>query len=72
MDPSLSMTHARMAAWMKREGDFVSTGDVLCVVENDKIKVSLKATRDGVLASILAPASSVRDLSADACCSTPA
>lgn len=36
------------------------TGDVLCEVENDKMKLILKATHDGVLAKILAPASSVR------------
>lgn len=53
---SPSMTSGNLAAWVKKEGDKVSAGDVLAEVETDKATVAWEATEDGYLAKTLVPA----------------
>lgn len=45
-----------LAKWLKREGDVVSAGDVLCEVETSKASVDIPAAVDGVLRRIFVPA----------------
>lgn len=53
--PSLSptMTEGNIARWLKKEGDKVSPGDVLCEVETDKATVEMECMEEGYLAKIL-------------------
>ncbi|OIW11836.1 hypothetical protein TanjilG_14648 [Lupinus angustifolius] len=53
--PSLSptMTEGNIARWLKKEGDKVSTGEVLCEVETDKATVELECMEEGYLAKIV-------------------
>ena len=44
-----SMTSAKLAAWLKREGDSITTGEPLAEVETDKTNVELEAPSSGVL-----------------------
>jgi pyruvate dehydrogenase E2 component (dihydrolipoamide acetyltransferase) len=41
--------------WIKKEGDTVAPGDVLCEVETDKATIEWEAQEEGILAKILAP-----------------
>lgn len=47
-----SIVEARVARWLKREGDPVEVGEPLVELETDKIDVEVGATRTGVLARI--------------------
>ena len=49
----LTMTEGMMIEWMVTPGTAVRTGDVLYVVETDKIANEILADRDGVLESII-------------------
>lgn len=53
--PSLSptMTEGNIARWLKKEGDKVSPGEVLCEVETDKATVEMECMEDGFLAKIV-------------------
>ncbi|KAL8466244.1 hypothetical protein ACS0TY_035378 [Phlomoides rotata] len=53
--PSLSptMTEGNIAKWLKKEGDKVSIGEVLCEVETDKATVEMECMEDGYLAKIV-------------------
>lgn len=53
--PSLSptMTEGNIARWLKKEGDKVSTGEVLCEVETDKATVEMECMEDGYIAKII-------------------
>ncbi|CAN4084273.1 unnamed protein product [Withania somnifera] len=53
--PSLSptMTEGNIAKWLKKEGDKVSPGEVLCEVETDKATVEMECMEEGYLAKIL-------------------
>eukprot|EP00873_Tetraselmis_striata_P026562 jgi/Tetstr1/446826/TSEL_034306.t1 len=55
--PSLSptMTQGNIVKWVKKEGDTVAPGDILCEVETDKATVEWEAQEDGVIAKILVP-----------------
>ena len=55
--PALSptMTEGNVASWMKKEGDKISAGDLLCEIETDKATMELEAIDDGVLGKIVAP-----------------
>ncbi|KAB2620194.1 dihydrolipoyllysine-residue acetyltransferase component 2 of pyruvate dehydrogenase complex [Pyrus ussuriensis x Pyrus communis] len=55
--PSLSptMSEGNIARWLKKEGDKVSPGEVLCEVETDKATVEMECMEDGYLAKILRP-----------------
>ncbi|CAG7678302.1 unnamed protein product [Allacma fusca] len=58
--PSLSptMTEGTIVKWMKKEGEAVAAGDVLCEIQTDKAVVSLEFDDEGILAKILMPENS--------------
>lgn len=47
------MEEGTITAWVKREGDHVAAGDVLCEVETDKATMEYESTQDGTLLKIL-------------------
>jgi pyruvate dehydrogenase E2 component (dihydrolipoyllysine-residue acetyltransferase) len=47
-----SVTHAKLTAWLKREGDRVSAGEPIAEVETDKTNVEIEAPAAGVLETI--------------------
>ncbi|MEO9871870.1 pyruvate dehydrogenase complex dihydrolipoamide acetyltransferase [Ekhidna sp.] len=47
-----TMEEGVIAAWLKKEGDEVSSGDVLAEVETDKATMELESYQDGVLLHI--------------------
>ncbi|MCF8044117.1 MAG: 2-oxo acid dehydrogenase subunit E2 [Desulfarculaceae bacterium] len=51
----LTMTEGLLVQWQKREGDPVKTGDVLFVLETEKVTYEVEAPEDGVLGRILVP-----------------
>ncbi|KAL6606386.1 hypothetical protein ACP70R_042039 [Stipagrostis hirtigluma subsp. patula] len=53
--PSLSptMTEGNIAKWVKKEGDKISPGEVLCEVETDKATVEMESMEEGYLAKII-------------------
>ncbi|XP_042482930.1 dihydrolipoyllysine-residue acetyltransferase component 2 of pyruvate dehydrogenase complex, mitochondrial-like isoform X1 [Macadamia integrifolia] len=53
--PSLSptMTEGNIARWLKKEGDKVSPGEVLCEVETDKATVEMECMEEGYIAKIV-------------------
>ncbi|CAA3011605.1 dihydrolipoyllysine-residue acetyltransferase component 2 of pyruvate dehydrogenase complex [Olea europaea subsp. europaea] len=53
--PSLSptMTEGNIARWLKKEGDKIAPGEVLCEVETDKATVEMECMEEGYLAKIL-------------------
>ncbi|KAL6496942.1 hypothetical protein OROGR_028871 [Orobanche gracilis] len=53
--PSLSptMEEGNIARWLKKEGDKVTPGEVLCEVETDKATVEMECMEEGYLAKIL-------------------
>ena len=55
--PALSptMTEGNIASWMKKEGDKISAGDLLCEIETDKATMEIEAVDDGVLGKIVTP-----------------
>ncbi|KAJ1521236.1 hypothetical protein ONE63_002921 [Megalurothrips usitatus] len=55
--PSLSptMTEGTIVKWLKKEGDAVAPGDVLCEIQTDKAVMSFEVEEEGILAKILVP-----------------
>ena len=55
--PALSptMTEGKLAKWSKKEGDKVSSGDVICEIETDKATMEVEAVEEGILGRILVP-----------------
>lgn len=53
--PSLSptMTAGTIVKWIKKEGDVVSPGDVLCEIQTDKAVMSFETEEEGILAKII-------------------
>lgn len=53
--PSLSptMTEGTIVKWLKKEGDTVAPGDVLCEIQTDKAVMSFETEEEGILAKIL-------------------
>jgi len=53
--PALSptMTEGTIARWLKKEGDAVSSGDLLAEIETDKATMELEAVDEGVLGKII-------------------
>ena len=53
--PALSptMTEGTLAKWIKKEGDAVSSGDVIAEIETDKATMEVEAVDEGVLGKIL-------------------
>ena len=47
-----SVVEARVARWLKKEGDRVEVGDPLVELETEKIDLEVGAEHSGVLASI--------------------
>ncbi|MGE4529218.1 MAG: biotin/lipoyl-containing protein, partial [Rhodospirillaceae bacterium] len=58
--PALSptMTEGTLAKWNVKEGDAVSSGDVLAEIETDKATMELEAVDEGTIGKILVPAGS--------------
>ena len=56
--PALSptMTEGKLATWVKKEGDQVTSGDILAEIETDKATMDVEAIDEGVLGKILVPA----------------
>ena len=44
-----TMTEGVIASWLKKEGDKVSSGDILAEVETDKATMELESYEDGTL-----------------------
>ncbi|WP_321574094.1 biotin/lipoyl-containing protein, partial [Geminicoccus harenae] len=55
--PALSptMSEGNLARWLKKEGDAVKSGDVMCEIETDKATMEFEAVDEGVLGKILVP-----------------
>src|SRR6056300_1973237 len=53
--PALSptMEEGTLARWLVKEGDTVSSGDVIAEIETDKALMEVEALDDGVMTSIL-------------------
>ncbi len=53
--PALSptMTEGKLATWQVKEGDTVSSGDVLAEIETDKATMEVEAVDEGVIGKIL-------------------
>ena len=53
--PALSptMTEGNLAKWVKKEGDAVKAGDVLCEIETDKATMEVEAVEEGTLGKII-------------------
>jgi pyruvate dehydrogenase E2 component (dihydrolipoamide acetyltransferase) len=56
--PALSptMEEGTLAKWLVKEGDHVSSGDLLAEIETDKATMEFEAIDEGVIGSILVPA----------------
>jgi pyruvate dehydrogenase E2 component (dihydrolipoamide acetyltransferase) len=56
--PALSptMEEGTLAKWLVKEGDAVSSGDLLAEIETDKATMEFEAVDDGVIGRILVPA----------------
>ena len=55
--PALSptMEKGNLAKWLKKEGDKVSSGDVIAEIETDKATMEYEAVDEGTLAKIVVP-----------------
>lgn len=55
--PALSptMEMGTLAKWLVKEGDTITSGDVLCEIETDKATMEYEAIDEGVLAKIVVP-----------------
>ncbi|MCI5049947.1 MAG: pyruvate dehydrogenase complex dihydrolipoamide acetyltransferase [Rickettsiales bacterium] len=53
--PALSptMTEGNLAKWLKKEGDAVSSGDVIAEIETDKATMEVEAVDEGTIGKIL-------------------
>lgn len=47
------MTEGKIIKWVKKEGDAISPGDVLCEIQTDKAVMSFETEEEGILAKIL-------------------
>ena len=56
--PALSptMTEGKLASWVKKEGDMVTSGDILAEIETDKATMEVEAVDEGILGKILVAA----------------
>ena len=52
---SPTMETGTIAKWLKKEGDRIENGDVLCEVETDKATMEYESTMEGTLLKILVP-----------------
>ncbi|VAV88084.1 hypothetical protein MNBD_ALPHA08-631, partial [hydrothermal vent metagenome] len=53
--PALSptMETGKLAKWLVKEGDEVTSGDLLCEIETDKATMEVEAVDEGVIGKIL-------------------
>jgi len=53
--PALSptMTEGKLAKWLKKEGDEITSGDILAEIETDKATMEVEAVDEGTLGKIL-------------------
>ena len=49
-----SVTEATIATWFKKPGETVSTDEMICELETDKVTVEVPAPISGVLSEIIA------------------
>lgn len=54
-----NMEEATIGAWLKKEGENVSTGDALCELITEKTTFELESEAEGILRRILAPEKSI-------------
>ncbi len=52
----LTMTEGRVVEWMKKEGDPIKKGEILFVLETEKVTYEVEAPEDGTLGKIVHPA----------------
>ena len=52
---SPTMETGVIGAWIKKEGEEIQSGDVLCEVETDKATMDYESTQEGVLLKIVVP-----------------
>jgi len=52
---SPTMESGTISSWLKKEGEEVSSGDVLCEVETDKAAMDYESSQEGILLKILVP-----------------
>ena len=64
--PSLghTMESGRIVEWLKQEGDPLRKGELLLVIETDKVVTEVEAPSDGQLAKIVVPAEEERPIGA--------
>ena len=55
--PALSptMEEGTIVKWMKKEGEAISPGDMLCEIETDKATIAMDSDEEGILAKIIIP-----------------
>lgn len=55
--PALSptMEEGTLAKWLKKEGDYVSAGDIIAEIETDKATMEFESIDEGILSKILIP-----------------
>src|SRR3974390_332030 len=55
--PALSptMEQGKLAKWLKKEGDRVSSGDAIAEIETDKATMEVEAADEGTLVKIMIP-----------------
>jgi pyruvate/2-oxoglutarate dehydrogenase complex dihydrolipoamide acyltransferase (E2) component len=49
---SPTMTEGKIVKWLKKEGETISAGDVICEVQTDKAVVAMEMEEEGILARI--------------------
>jgi len=56
---SPTMTEGRIARWLKKEGDVLTSGEVLAEIETDKATMEMEVVDEGTLYRIIAPEGAV-------------
>jgi pyruvate dehydrogenase E2 component (dihydrolipoyllysine-residue acetyltransferase) len=49
-----TMEKATILTWMKQEGDRVKKGEVLCIIETDKVNFEMESPESGILVKVMA------------------
>ena len=52
---SPTMEQGTIVSWIKKEGDEIASGDVVCEVETDKATMEYEAAQEGILLKIILP-----------------
>jgi len=55
--PALSptMEEGNLVKWLKKEGDKIEVGDILCDIQTDKATLGYESQEEGFLAKIIVP-----------------